>query len=348
MGMVESSMTELQEAGLSLLQNFEGVSINLNCERLTEKDMWNRLEQAMATDRRSTDKSTKPTPSRVETKPPEGSVNAPRPAVQQRKLLPDTDVMSATAFTAIGTACVLFLWQFLADGTDLSTYSISSIMLLLIGNLMSQRYWARSIEGYSLDPLATSIPHLSASIILSAGTTLVALALLTAFAIPFAMPLILFFDQTASTAIMSCMSNIVTPQNIIKTLAADAILSEIYSIHTPLRMGLGYLISITTTLSLILLTVLGWITEDSKHHVDKFMRIAPTELQCAWLATLQPYILLQWLRYCWWPSTRQARLQTVFMTASAAAFIASIVMPSGPAISFSSDHMLVHTIMHDQ
>ena len=157
----------------------------------------------MAADRTAASKSTKLTPGRVEVKPPESSVNAPRPTVQRRKLLPDTDVISATTFTVIGTACVLFLWQFLADGTDLSIYAISSIMLLLIGNLMSQRYWARSMEGYSLDPVTTSIPHLSAAIILSAGTTLVALALLTsaaaAVALPLSMPLMLLYDQTAST-----------------------------------------------------------------------------------------------------------------------------------------------------
>ena len=132
---------------------------------------------------------------------------------------------------------------------------------------------------------------------------------------------------------MSYVSIVVTPQNVIKAVAADALLSEVYSARTPLKIALGYVISLTSSYLLLLATLFAWITEESKQHIDKFMRSAPVELQCAWLATLQPLILLQWLKRCWWPATKQARLKVVFYTAAATALAGSTILPSGIFLS---------------
>ena len=177
----------------------------------------------------------------------------------------------------------------------------------------------------------------SATVILSAGTTLVAAALLASaaaiVALPCSLPLMLLYDDTARSTIISYVSIVVTPQNVIKAVAADALLSEVYSARTPLKIALGYVISLTSSYLLLLATLFAWITEESKQHIDKFMRSAPVELQCAWLATLQPLILLQWLKRCWWPATKQARLKVVFYTAAATALAGSTILPSGIFLS---------------
>ena len=76
-------------------------------------------------------------------------------------------------------------------------------------------------------------------------------------------------------------------QMVVQTVAADALLSECFN-YTPLTAMLQFLIATVTITAAYAAHVSGWITTECKEHIDGFIRVAPTELQCAWLATLQP------------------------------------------------------------
>ena len=55
-------------------------------------------------------------------------------------------------------------------------------------------------------------------------------------------------------------------------------------------------LKLTVALATAALLVISWITPDCKQEVNQFMHRAPSEAQCAWLAMLLPFGLLEWLQ----------------------------------------------------
>jgi membrane-bound metal-dependent hydrolase YbcI (DUF457 family) len=57
----------------------------------------------------------------------------------------------------------------------------------------------------------------------------------------------------------------------------------------------------------VALDVINWTTPDCKQEVNRFVHKAPGEAQCAWLAMLLPFDLLEWLQRLWYQVPRLRR-----------------------------------------
>ena len=91
---------------------------------------------------------------------------------------PPADRTAASITTAIWMLLNSYFWQSLAENADLSITATLAIAALLLGNLCMHRRWHRATEDTPLEHIAPSISSLSASIILSAGISMVAIIMI--------------------------------------------------------------------------------------------------------------------------------------------------------------------------
>ena len=75
--------------------------------------------------------------------------------------------------------------------------------------------------------------------------------------------------------IQASLTYMLTPQMVVQTVAADALLSECFN-YTPLTAMLQFLIATVTITVAYAAHVSGWITTECKEHIGGFIRVAPT------------------------------------------------------------------------
>ena len=66
-------------------------------------------------------------------------------------------------------------------------------------------------------------------------------------------------------------------------------------------------LELTVALATVVLLILNWITPDCKQEVIRSVHMAPAEAQCAWLAMLLPFDLLESLQRFWYEVPRLRR-----------------------------------------
>ena len=204
---------------------------------------------------------------------------------------------------ALWSSMILGVGQLMIGQQELDIQNVMLQLAVWVGLMAAHQL---SWSGYGMSALHALAGRSLLAATMTAVTTVMVMAAALAACIPVATLAAVTQYEPFTAMLWHSTTSIFSVQAVALVIWMDA-MAEDYCGCRIIRNTVQLSLELTVALVTAVLLIINWITPDCKHEVNQFMHRAPAEAQCAWLAMLLPFDLLEWLQRLWYQVPRLRR-----------------------------------------